>query len=315
MPKCWVCGSRAVARIPYLGLHLCETHFSEYFERRFLETIERMSMVRRGERVAVAVSGGKDSLTLLYLFSKYRRKLGVEVIGIAVDEGIKWYRELKLEALKGYAKSWEVELRIESFKARFGFTLDEAVKALMEVGLVLKPCSICGVLRRYLLNETALKVGADKLATAHNMDDEVQVFLMNLIRANLGSLGREGATTRVVHKALVPRVKPFYFTREKEVAAYALLQGIESPIVECPYVVYSARHVIRRWLNVVEMEDEHVKYRILALKELLSSTSGRVCEGLTTCQVCGMPSSQSICRACLFSSYVRSILGQRHNSF
>ncbi|RLE96182.1 MAG: TIGR00269 family protein [Thermoprotei archaeon] len=313
MPKCMLCSSVAAVKVPYLGGHLCSTHFSQYFERRFLETLERLDMVRRGERVAVAVSGGKDSLTLLYLFSRYRRALGVELVAVAVDEGIKGYREYKLEAAKEYAEKWGVELVIKSFKRAFGFTLDEAVAALMRGGLRYKPCTLCGVLRRYLLNAAALELEADKLATAHNMDDEAQAFLMNMVRANLKALSREGPVSGKVHEKLVPRIKPLYFAPEREVTAYALIQGIESPPVECPYIAYSTRHIIRRWLNRVELGDRSVKYRVLALKELLKEALGGGVEEFKTCKVCGMPSSGDVCKACSLVAYVRPLLTNLFN--
>ncbi|HDD33576.1 MAG TPA: TIGR00269 family protein [Thermofilaceae archaeon] len=312
MPKCMLCSSKAAVKIPYLGGHLCSTHFSQYFERRFLQTLERFGMVREGEKVAVAVSGGKDSLTLLYLFSKYRRVLGVELVAVAIDEGIGGYRERKLMAARRYAGEWGVELVIKSFKEAFGFTLDEAVEALMRGGLRYKPCTVCGVLRRYLLNRAALELGADKLATAHNMDDEAQAFLMNMVQASFRALSREGPVSGRVHEKLVPRIKPLYFAPEREVAAYALIQGIESPPVECPYIAYSTRHIIRRWLNRVELDERSVKYRVLALKELLREPLREGAESFRTCRVCGMPSSGEVCKACSLTAYVRSLL---NNSF
>ncbi len=268
--------------------------------------MERFKLFKPGDRVAVAVSGGKDSLTLLYLLSKYRDQLGVELVAVLVDEGISGYREYKRFTAEKYARAWGVELRIASFKERFGFTLDEAVFALMMEGLSVKPCSVCGVLRRYLLNRTALEVGADKLATAHNLDDEAQAFLMNAIQANLTAFSREGIADTKAHELLVPRVKPLYFAPEKEVMAYALLNSIESPYVECPYIVYSMRNVVRRWLNYVELEDPLVKYRVLASKELLAGVYKEAGE-FKLCKLCGMPSSGDLCKACEVSEEVRRI--------
>lgn len=222
-----------------------------------------------------------------------------------MDEGISGYREYKQLTAEKYAHAWGVELYVTSFKEGFGFTLDEAVFALMMEGLSVKPCSACGVLRRYLLNRTALDLGADKLATAHNLDDEAQAFLMNAIQANLTAFSREGIVDAKVHGLLVPRVKPFYFAPEKEVMAYALLHAIESPHVECPYIVYSIRNAVRRWLNYIELEDPLVKYRALVLKELLTGIYKK--EGdFRTCRICGMPSSRDLCKACELSERVRS---------
>jgi len=308
--KCSLCGRRAVIRIGYAGVHLCEEHFSSYFERRFLEATRLLRMFERGERVAVAVSGGKDSLTLLYLMSKHADALGVEVVAVLVDEGIRGYREEKARAAEAYAKEWGVELVVKSFREELGFTLDEAVSALMEDGLRYKPCTVCGVFRRYLLNRAALELGAGKLATAHNLDDEAQAFLMNALQANLPSIAREGPRSERVHEKLVPRVKPFYFIPEKEVLTYALLHGIESPPVECPYIVYSLRHPLRRWLNEVAERDPSVKHRVIALKNALAPLLDRG-GPFRSCRVCGMPSSGEVCKACQLRQYIERILASR----
>ncbi|MEM1509451.1 MAG: TIGR00269 family protein [Thermofilaceae archaeon] len=272
--------------------------------------MEKFKLFKPGDRVAVAVSGGKDSLTLLYLLSKYRDRLGVELVAVLVDEGISGYREYKQLAAEKYARAWGVRLCVTSFKEGFGFTLDEVVFALMMEGLSVKPCSACGVFRRYLLNRIALDLGADKLATAHNLDDEAQAFLMNAIQANLTAFLKEGIVDIKAHELLVPRVKPFYFTPEKEVMTYALLHTIESPYVECPYIVYSIRNVVRRWLNYIELEDPMVKYRVLALKELLTGICKEVSD-FRTCKICGMPSSGDLCKACELSERVRSFYSRK----
>lgn len=296
---CSVCRAKPVARLDYVGLHLCSEHFTQRFESRAIQTILAMGMLQRGERVAAAVSGGKDSLSLLYLLSKYRNQLGIELVAVLIDEGVRGYRPKKVEVARLYAERWRVELAVRSFKDEFGYTLDEAVQKLMMNGLKYKPCTVCGVFRRYLLNKVALELGADKLATAHNLDDEAQAFLLNAIQANFQAMVREGPVNPRAHPKLVPRVKPFYFIPEKEVLTYALLHGIETPDVECPYIVYSSRHILRRWLNKVAQSDPAVKQRVLAVKHLVCKRLQLVkLSEFRTCTVCGMPSSGDMCKAC-----------------
>jgi len=296
-----------VAWIPYSGVHLCARHFVQRFESRALWAVEKLGMIRRGERVAVAVSGGKDSLALLRLLSKHRDRLSIELVAVLIDEGIRGYRPRKVEAAERYAREWGVELVVRSFRDLLGLTLDEAVARLMEGGLRYKPCTVCGVFRRYALNAVALELGADKLATAHNLDDEVQAFLLNMAQASFAAIAREGAATPRSHPKLVPRVKPFYFIPEKEVLVYALLQGIETPEVECPYIVYSTRHVFRRWLNAVAEMDPTVKHRVMALKVMVSGRVEAPREPLRSCTLCGMPASKGVCKACELRGYLSSV--------
>jgi len=302
--RCFVCGSKAVAYVPYLGDYLCREHFVEYFERRVLETLKTFRLVEPGDRVAVAVSGGKDSLTTLYLLKKFSGEFGIEVIGVAVDEGIAGYREYKLKALADLAERLGVRIFIGRFEDYFGLTLDEAVGVLKEKGFEYKPCSVCGVFRRYVMNKLARELGATKLATGHNLDDEVQVFVMNALKAHIEGVVREGITSVAGGEGLVPRIKPLYFVTEKEVLTYTLLKGIQTPFVECPYIAYALRHPVRHWVNEVEDKAPGFKYRILAVKELARKALPQPPGGAQKCVVCGEPSSKPVCKACLFRAYL-----------
>lgn len=292
-------------RVSYLGEALCSEHFAEYFEKRVRTALEWFRMVERGDRVAVAVSGGKDSLTTLYLLSRFSEELGYEVFGIAVDEGIAGYREFKLEALRSFAEKLGVSLHVVSFRELFGVTLDEVFEVLARRNLEVKPCAVCGVFRRYALNKAARELGAAKLATGHNLDDEVQVFVMNVLKAHIDGIEREGVVSEPGEDALIPRIKPLYFIPEKEVLAYTLIKGIHTPFVECPYIVYALRHPVRRWLNAIESEDPQVKYRVLAVKEIFRNSLPSPSKKLGLCEICGEPTSHRVCRACELKSYLR----------
>lgn len=305
--KCDICGDRAIAYVKHLGAYLCKGHFVDYFEARVKRTLLRFKLVAPGDRVAVAVSGGKDSIATLYLLKMFSRELGYEVFGLAVDEGIQGYREYKLDALKKIASSVGVRLLVASFREYLGCSLDEAAKILLERGLEIKPCTVCGVFRRYVINKVAREMGATKLAMGHNLDDEIQVYLMNLLKGNIANLSREGIMTGTVqHHKFVRRIKPLYFILEKETLIYTRIRGLYTPFVECPYVVYSMRHNIRRWINRLEFEEPGSKLKFMASKELLVALlEGRGTEmGLNTCRVCGEPSSGYTCRACQLRSYL-----------
>ncbi|MGC8987369.1 MAG: TIGR00269 family protein [Infirmifilum sp.] len=294
-----------------MGEYLCREHFIEYFERRVYETIRHFQLIEEGDRVAVAVSGGKDSLTTLYLLTKFSKELKSEVFGVAVDEGIAGYREYKLQALSKLANDLGVKIFIGRFKDYFDMTLDEAVERLRGKGMKIKPCSVCGVFRRFIMNKMARELGATKLATGHNLDDEVQVFVMNALKAHIEGVEREGINSRTTGEGLVPRIKPLYLITEKEVLTYTLLKGIHTPFVECPYIVYALRHPIRHWINHVEDETPSFKYKVLALKELTRKLLPKPLEGAQRCLVCGEPSSRPVCKACLFRAYLDKDFEQR----
>jgi len=147
--KCSRCDNKSVHQ------NFCKEHFIEYFENKVYDTINEYNLIPEGSRIAVAASGGKDSITVLYLLSKR-----YDVTAIAVDEGIKDYRDKTLIDLKGFCDNLGVKLETISMKEYFGMDLDSAVKKTDKI-----PCAVCGVARRYALNKAR---GFDVMATGHN---------------------------------------------------------------------------------------------------------------------------------------------------
>lgn len=308
---CEECENRAVY-ISLSGRGLCSKHFKNYFEKKVVRTIKRHGLIEYGERVLVACSGGKDSTSLLSFLWRLMKNRRDNIAAIAVDEGISGYRDIKLRGLVEFCEEKGIPLYTYSFKEHYGFTLDEAVKVSRENGLGLKPCYICGVLRRNLINNVARELGFSKVATGHNLDDEAQTIMMNYLRGNPSLLARLGPKTGVVDdEGFVQRVKPFYFCTEKEDTIYALLNGIQVDFVECPYHVENYRLEIRDFLNRLESIIPGVKHglvnnflRMLPIlkREFSASRIGR-------CEVCGNPSARSVCRACMIRKRLKPFLG------
>jgi len=290
--RCSLCDETAVMAEPAR----CKAHFIEDFERRVVETITEFDLLRTGMRVPVAVSGGKDSLTILTIL----KRAGHDVTAIAIDEGIAGYRDKTLEDARRHCEVLGVPLKIYSFQELAGMPLDAMVARGHH------PCSVCGTLRRHLLNVAAK--GFDVIATGHNADDEAQAVLMNIIKGNtelFSRLGPRSGNASSGASGFTPRVKPLYFCAEKEVLAYAWLNGIADTFVECPHVTQSYRHVIRDALNSYA-KDAETKRKILrnylAMKARMPADEGsprRVCER------CGEPSSKDICNACKYLAMLR----------
>ncbi len=293
MPKCSKCNKKAVYIKKYAGTALCDEHFIEDFEKRVFRTIRKNKMIKRGEKIAVAVSGGKDSLSLLYFLNKYRRRFGIEIFAVAVDEGIKGYRDLTLKKVIKFCEEYEINYRIVSFWEKYKFTIDKIDKK--------HACDYCGVFRRRVLNEVAVEINADKIATGHNLDDEVQVILLNFIRADINRFIR----LRERKKVYTERIKPFYEIPEKEVAIYALLNNIDVCLEECPYVHGSFRYEIRKFINNLEEKSPGIKFSILrSYEKLLSLIEKKEEKEIKKCRKCGMPTSRDICKACELLSKV-----------
>ena len=249
----------------YSGEALCKNCFIVNFEKRVYRTIKKHELITWGDKVLAAVSGGKDSLVLLHLLAKLRKKLKFELIAITVDEGVRGYRSRGIELAQNEARKLGIEHFVVSFKDAYGFTLDEIVEIAQKRGIELHPCSFCGILRRRLINETALKVGANKVATAHNLDDEAQTVVINLIRGDLLKVVRLGVKPPISHEKFVPRIKPLRYTPENEIAVYAMLKRIELYDVECPYIRLAMRDEIRNFLNELEEKHPGTKHSICLL--------------------------------------------------
>ena len=171
----------------YSGETLCKKCFTQSIEAKVRATITRYHMLNFDDHLAVAVSGGKDSLSLLHILAKLKRfRPKTTLTAVTVDEGIAGYRNEALEIAAANCKKLEIPHHIVSFKELYGFTLDEIIlKARSKGETELTACAYCGVLRRKAINIGARQVKANKVATAHTLDDEAQTILMNIFRGDI----------------------------------------------------------------------------------------------------------------------------------
>lgn len=256
-------------------------------------------MFKPDDRIALAVSGGKDSVSLLHILKRIEEDFPESTLSaITVDEGIEGYRREAIEIARENCERLNIPIRIYSFKMIYGKTLDEVAEAAGERG-ELSVCSYCGVLRRKTLNVAAKDAGATKLALAHNLDDEVQSMVLSVIRGDLIGLARVRPVLERV-EGFVQRVKPFCETPERETALYAYLKEIRFQSVPCPYLESSMRSDVRGFLNELEGKHSGIKYGLYRTFERIQGSLKELEGGreLEYCQVCGEPSSGKICRAC-----------------
>ncbi|MDH5390544.1 MAG: TIGR00269 family protein, partial [Candidatus Bathyarchaeota archaeon] len=258
MVMCTLCKRKeAVFMRRYSGEKLCGRCFCKSIENKVRGTISKYEMFEPKDKIMVAVSGGKDSVTLLHILTKIEKAFpDAALSAVTVDEGIKGYRDEALKVAKKNCQKLGVEHVVTSFKEMYGYTLDEIVNMIQErkeKGLT--PCSYCGVLRRRALNTAAREAGVDKLATAHSLDDETQTMLLNIIHGDALRIARAKPVLTVIHPKLVQRVKPVCEVPEKETAFYAYLRRIEFQSIPCPYAQTALRNDIRTMLN--RMEEKH----------------------------------------------------------
>jgi uncharacterized protein (TIGR00269 family) len=283
---------------PYSGEKLCRKCFTESIEEKVRTTIAKYNMFNFDDKIAVAVSGGKDSISLLHILTKIERDYPkARLLAITVDEGIRGYRDEALKIAAENCRKLGIEHHVVSFKELYGYALDEIVKK--GVG-GLTPCAYCGVLRRRALNAAARKLGADKVATAHTLDDETQTILLNILHGDVLRIAREKPVTDEKHPKLVQKVKPFCEIPEKETALYAYVKKIRFQSRPCPYAQEALRNDIRVMLNRMEEKHAGIKFTVFKsiekIRPALEKTA--VKEGLRECVQCGEPTTEKICKTC-----------------
>ncbi|MEM2150674.1 MAG: TIGR00269 family protein [Candidatus Bathyarchaeia archaeon] len=299
--KCTSCRAREAFYFrAYSGEKLCSRCFIESIENKVRATIAKYMMLKFDDRIAVAVSGGKDSVSLLHILARIEKDFPkASLCAITVDEGIESYRDEAIKIASENCKILGVEHHIISFRELYGYTLDEIVEKIRALRDNLTPCSYCGVLRRKALNILAKKVGATKIAVAHNLDDEIQTFMLNIIHGDLARITRAGPTFDE-KEGFIPRVKPLCEILEKEVTLYAYLKGIRFQENPCPYAGEALRNDIRNMLNRLEEKHPGTKYTIFRsaekIREKMKET--RIEVNLKPCKTCGEMTVGEICQAC-----------------
>ena len=296
--SCSKCNGIAAVYLPYGNENLCKKHFVESFEKRVRRTVREFKMIEKGDRIGVAVSGGKDSMSMLYMLKDICESMRVPLVALSVDEGIKGYRETTLSVAKENCKKLGVEHRILAFKKEVGITVDEIAKRNERMGT----CSYCGVFRRWILNKSAREMGLNKLAVGHNLDDAAQTVLMNFLRNEPFRLARFGPAGGIVKSEFfVDRIKPLMRIPEREVAVYSIIKGMNIKFGRCPYAHEAFRNDVRVFLNELEEKFPGTKFRVFnsfmsvkgALREKFNSD-----ETPMRCKQCGELSSHEVCMRC-----------------
>ena len=296
--QCRYCSADAIYTREYEGVSFCSKCFRKAVEERVRRTVTENDMLKFNDHIAVAVSGGKDSLTLLNLLVKMEDRFPrSRITAVSVDEGIRGYRDEALDIARKACEKLDVEQFVVSYHDLFGITTDE----IAEMHLGQTPCSYCGVFRRKAINRAAQMIGATKIATAHNLDDEVQTVLLNMLHGDPWRIVRSGPILHDPRGKFLTRIKPLCDIPEKEVVLYAYLNGFDFQSIACPHGNAALRNDIRNFLNQLDQKHPGSKFTLQRtaerLRELLSRTAP-VAE-LNECVKCGDPTPHQLCEACM----------------
>lgn len=299
VPICNKCHKKnAVFSRQYSGETLCKSCFLDSIERKTIQTMSKYSMTHFGEKIVVGVSGGKDSLVLLHILSKFAKRNNHEIIAVTIDEGIEGYRNESLTIVKDFCNRIGVPSSIFSYEDLFGISMDNAIEK--RPSKKVSSCSICGTFRRRALDMASIEMGADVIATAHNLDDYLQTFMINLFSGDVGRIGWMYPKP-IEYQNGLKKIKPFVEMYENEIVFYAFHSGIAFQSDQCPYMNESIRTDFREFFNDLEKIRPGIKYNCFnsmnkiskMLKNYESSN-----EEKNMCLNCGETSTNSVCSVC-----------------
>jgi uncharacterized protein (TIGR00269 family) len=278
--------------------------FIEEFEKKVKDTIEKYHLLSKEDKVIVACSGGKDSTTTIYLLKKF----GYNVEGMIIDLLMGEWSKKNLENIKKFCKENGIKLHVINMRKEFGCSMCY-IRMSLQSKTKLSNCGICGVIKRWLLNRKARELGATKIATGHNLDDEAETVLMNIFAGNPELCIGFGPKTGITNDGkFVQRIKPLYFCTNEEVRKYSKIMNFPVLYEPCPCSLGSFRREIRKWLTEMESYDPEVKINIVKnfLKLLPILRRNRKKGELKHCKVCSEPSRNDICKTCELIKTLRS---------
>ena len=279
---------------------MCKKCFIKSVEHKAKKTISKFSMIRHGDRVAVAVSGGKDSLALLNILKNVLGEVDSKLIAITVDEGIKGYRDESLSIVRNFCSSIGVENRVVSFTELFGLSMDKAMESRPSEKI--SSCSMCGTFRRRAIDVISESCEVNVIATGHNLDDYIQTFLINLFAGDVERIGWTYPEPVEYGAGGMKKIKPLMEIYERELVMYAIQLNIPFQAEECPYKDESIRSAFRSHLNNLENIHPGIKYNaynsILKIAKKIKYTNDVAKREHSRCSVCNRECSGDICSVC-----------------
>jgi tRNA-5-methyluridine54 2-sulfurtransferase len=290
--KCRVCKEPAVIDVRRHNANFCVEHFLRLCRDQVTKAIDQFDMLQPGERVLVAVSGGKDSLALWDLLLD----LGYEVDGLYVGLGIGEYSDSSATYARAFAEERDLRLVEVDLRETHGYDIPTGARSARRA-----PCSVCGISKRHVFDQAALDGGYDALATGHNLDDEAAVLFGNVLRWETEYLARQQPVLPA-RDGFPRKVKPLVRLAERETAAYCILRGIDYEVEECPMAVGNKHLGYKEALNAIEVTSPGSKQQFYFgfLERVAAQFTADEDEGvaLSACERCGAPTPGDVCAFC-----------------
>ena len=299
--RCVKCGQKAAINMRHHKLALCKSHFLDWVPEQTQRFIDKYQMFSQQERILVAVSGGKDSLSLWDILNRLGYLADGLYIGLGIDGGIGYSSESQRLCEK-FAAEYNLRLHVVDIEQKYGQTIPgfaSQTRRGME-----KPCAVCGLAKRHVMNRVAVEGGYHVLVTGHNLDDEAATLLGNTLNWLPGYLVRQ-APVLDDKPGLVRKAKPLCRIYERDMAAYALLRGIVYIYDECPHAEGSNSIYYKEMLNRLESDKPgakinfYVSFMQAKQNGLFAPQADSEAEKLHDCLSCGQPTTApGVCSFC-----------------
>lgn len=292
MPRCRFCGKKSELFLRYARLPLCKKCFIAYYQRKVREALEKFN-IEKDATIAVALSAGKDSVALLHSLSALR-----EVKAIHIALGIEGHSDKLLESCKKLCKDLNIELILFDLKKELGISASDFRKINKKV------CSVCGTVKRYLLNKIAWENSTDYVATGHNADDTASAILRNFLTGNIALLARiEFFSPKDEKFRLVGKIKPLYRTLEFENKMYCDILELPYVAEQCPLAKRAMQNEVKALIDSLEKRMPEIKLRIITnyfkMKPLFKEYAKKERRvEFKLCKQCGYATVSDKCKFC-----------------
>jgi len=268
------------------------------FKKYFLKKLKKNLKIKKDSKVLICLSGGKDSIALLYAIKELFPDL--YLIGLYVDEGIEEHSEIMEKRVKKYCEDRVNSMIYKSFKEFFGLSLPEIEERIRRKNKNLSPCTFCTIVKRRIIDHQAMDLGVDLILTGHILDDYVVSSLINLYTGNTKRLFRLWSENEL--PGLPRKETPLKNFTKEETKFFCEIHNVDVDYDKCPYKI-GIRLDIERHLD--ELEAKYPGLKIITYKtfEKLFYNKSKMSK-VKACKICGFPSSGDTCSYCKLKKMV-----------
>lgn len=308
---CTICKKDAfIIHRKHSGDSFCSNCFTESIEKIICKTISKYNMLQPRDKIIVAISGGKDSLALLYNLIKVQEKnyQSEPLIALSIDEGIHDYRENSLKNAKQFCKKYNIEHKIISFKEKIGVTLDQINEMIKKKDDFRYTCNYCAVIRRRLINDGAKELGGNVIALGHNLTDIAETYLMNILFNRFHLISNQylfKPDSLEINKYFLKKITPLMKIPEEEIFLYSNIKKIDYHVSHCPFREEDPilRKRVLNFIQECKQYSPEIEFNLfngfLKLSEILYNQLDL--KEYNSCEQCGYPSGgNNLCNFCQY---------------